>query len=85
MVTPAEPSRIAVCLRRGVGTAPVRNRLRRITREASEPFVSSLVSGCHIAFLPNRAFADLAPSERMEAVGTLLKRSRLLRESEAAS
>ncbi len=85
MVTPAEPSRIAVCLRRGVGTAPVRNRLRRVTREASDAFVPSLVAGCHIAFLPNRDFADLPPARRVEAVEVLLKRARLLLESEAVS
>ncbi|MBI3394966.1 MAG: ribonuclease P protein component [Spirochaetia bacterium] len=78
MVAENEPARMAVCVRKGIGSAPVRNRLKRVVREAAEPFVPALKQGVWIGIMPNAGYEASSAPERRRSLGLVLSRAGLL-------
>lgn len=75
---PGQQTRFAVCVGKRLGRAVVRNRLRRVTKEALEPFVGSVAPGSEVALLPNPQFESLSAPERVRLTGQLLSKAGLL-------
>lgn len=77
------PARWAVCVSRKAGKATVRNRIRRVTREALDDLVELAPPGRYIAVFPRREFAECPSNERSRRLRKVLRRAGLLAESQA--
>jgi ribonuclease P protein component len=71
-------SRFAFSANRRVGNAVVRNRAKRLLREAVRRYVSQVKPGYHCLLIAREATAAAALSEVDAAVEQLLKRASLL-------
>ncbi len=77
-------TRIGVSVSRKVGSAVVRNRVKRRIREAARLRYEELVQGYDLLFIARPAAAEADWQAIREAVDSLLRRARLLKAVSAA-
>jgi len=78
--TGQETSQFAVSASRSVGGAVVRNRAKRLVREALRPWLPVIPTGWQVVLLCRRGAGWVKFQDMQEAVHDLLARARLLKE-----
>lgn len=79
--TGQETSQFAVSAGRSVGGAVVRNRAKRLVREALRPWLPAVDSGWQVVLLCRRGAGQVKFQELQDVVKHLLARARLLKEA----
>jgi ribonuclease P protein component len=70
--------KVGVAAGRTVGTAVIRNRAKRLLREAMRPLIPKIVSGLDLILIARPGVVSATLEETRQAVLTLLQRAQLL-------
>ena len=73
--------RVGVAAGRSVGTAVIRNRAKRLLREAARPLIPHLKPGWLILLLARNPLAEASFSETSTALRTLLRQAHLFNDN----